>query len=115
VKQVKGFVPPDLAERFRKHEIDFLTLSRNQWPGFEESVTLSPVSPEPKRRVGQKKEPFAKAQDKPDYEAMIEDLEQDFNDTYAWQLSTRTARLKDILKKVRAEHTPKEKPEGKDA
>lgn len=47
--------------------------------------------------------------EQPDYKAMIVDLEQDFNGKYAWQLSTRTETLKDILKKVRDRHTPQVK------
>ena len=60
--------------------------------------------------------PVEEPEDEPDYKAMIEDLEQDFNGTYWFQLSTRSETLKDILKKVRAKHTPQaiKKPEGKD-
>lgn len=59
-------------------------------------------------------EPFV-PQDKPepDYKAMIEDLETDFNGTYHHQINTKTESLRSILKRVRAKHSPASAGEAK--
>lgn len=94
MKKIEGYVSKTMFKLFDEGKVHYLNLLRKPLKDIDVHVTLSLVEdPECSRR-------------EPDYKAMWEDLEQDFNGTYAFRLSTKVETLKSILKKIKAEHTP---------